>query len=147
MYEKIIDGRLKFPAWCDARAKELISGLLTTDPTRRLGALKNGVADIKTHPYFSTCNWDKLYARYYNAPIPVKVKGPGDTSNFQEFAESDGNGAAGGAKAGGDQQNTLNSARGPGPSSVTTRPNTSVTSVPATASPLSEEEQAEFKDF
>ena len=66
----------------------------------------------------------------------------------QVIDSSDGNGGAGGAKgANGDQQATLNSARGPGPSSVTTRPNASVTSVPGGASPLSEEEQAEFKDF
>jgi protein kinase A len=89
-YEKILEAKLKFPNWFDPRARDLVKGLLVTDHTRRLGTLKNGVADIKTHPYFHGANWDKLYNRHYPAPIPVKVKGPGDTSNFESYPESDG---------------------------------------------------------
>ena len=89
-YEKILEGKLKFPNWFDPRARDLVKGLLVTDHTRRLGTLKNGVADIKSHPYFHGANWEKLFNRHYPAPIPVKTKGPGDTSNFESYAESDG---------------------------------------------------------
>ncbi|RNF05897.1 protein kinase A, partial [Trypanosoma rangeli] len=87
-YEKILSGRFKFPNWFDARARDLVKGLLQTDHTKRLGTLKDGVTDVKNHPYFHGANWDKLYARHYPAPIHVKVKNPGDTSNFECFPES-----------------------------------------------------------
>ncbi|RNE98177.1 protein kinase A, partial [Trypanosoma rangeli] len=87
-YEKILSGRFKFPNWFDARARDLVKGLLQTDHTKRLGTLKDGIMDVKNHPYFHGANWDKLYARHYPAPIPVKVKNPGDTSNFERYPES-----------------------------------------------------------
>ena len=68
-YEKILDGRINFPAWVDAKARDLIKGLLAMDHTKRLGTLKNGVADIKQLPYFSAANWDKVLACKYPAPI------------------------------------------------------------------------------
>ncbi|EAN77049.1 protein kinase A catalytic subunit isoform 2 [Trypanosoma brucei brucei TREU927] len=87
-YEKILAGRFKFPNWFDSRARDLVKGLLQTDHTKRLGTLKDGVADVKNHPFFRGANWEKLYGRHYHAPIPVKVKSPGDTSNFESYPES-----------------------------------------------------------
>nr|CCD13451.1 unnamed protein product [Trypanosoma congolense IL3000] len=88
-YEKILAGRIKFPNWFDSRGRELVKGLLQTDHTKRMGTLKDGVADVKNHPFFRGANWEKLYCRQYPAPISVKVKDPGDTSNFEKYAESD----------------------------------------------------------
>ncbi|KAH9601354.1 Protein kinase domain [Trypanosoma melophagium] len=87
-YEKILSGRFKFPNWFDARARDLVKGLLQTDHTKRLGTLKGGVADVKNHSFFRGANWEKLFARYYPAPISVKAKNPGDTSNFERYPES-----------------------------------------------------------
>jgi protein kinase A len=88
IYEKILEGKVKFPNWFDSRARDLVKGLLMTDHTKRLGTLKNGVADIKGHPYFHGANWEKLFTRHYPAPIPVKTKSAGDTSNFEKYPES-----------------------------------------------------------
>ena len=88
IYEKILEGKIKFPNWFDSRARDLVKGLLMTDHTKRLGTLKNGVADIKNHPYFHGANWEKLFSRHYPAPIPVKAKSAGDTSNFEKYPES-----------------------------------------------------------
>ncbi|KAH8604347.1 Protein tyrosine kinase Protein kinase domain [Trypanosoma vivax] len=88
-YEKILSGRFRFPSWFDSRARDLVKGLLQTDHTKRLGTLKGGVADVKSHPYFHGANWEKLYGRMYPAPIPVKVRNPGDTSNFERYPESE----------------------------------------------------------
>eukprot|EP00743_Colponemidia_sp_Colp-15_P011346 GILK01012644.1.p1 GENE.GILK01012644.1~~GILK01012644.1.p1 ORF type:complete len:337 (-),score=33.35 GILK01012644.1:325-1335(-) len=88
IYEKILEGKIKFPNWFDSRAKDLVKGLLMTDHTKRLGTLRNGVADIKGHPYFHGANWEKLFNRHYPAPIAVKAKGAGDTSNFEGYPES-----------------------------------------------------------
>ncbi|KEG06520.1 putative protein kinase A catalytic subunit isoform 2 [Trypanosoma grayi] len=50
--------------------------------------MKGGVEEVKSHPYFQGANWDKLYARHYPAPIPVKTRNAGDTSNFERYPES-----------------------------------------------------------
>jgi protein kinase A len=89
IYEKILEGRLRFPSHFDVRARDLVKGLLMIDHTKRLGTLRNGVADIKGHPYFHGANWAKLYNRYYPAPIVVRARGAGDTSNFDAYPETD----------------------------------------------------------
>ena len=37
IYQKILKGRLRFPRTFDAKASDLVTRLLTMDPTRRLG--------------------------------------------------------------------------------------------------------------
>ena len=87
VYEKILDGKVKFPDWVDPRARDLVKGFLIVDKDKRLGNLKGGVADVKGHPYFHGASWEKLRSRHYPAPIPVKVKSPGDAINFESYAE------------------------------------------------------------
>ncbi len=43
IYQQIIKGKLKFPRSFDAKAADLVSGLLTMDPTRRLGERPPGL--------------------------------------------------------------------------------------------------------
>ncbi|CAI0545451.1 unnamed protein product [Linum tenue] len=57
----IVKRPLTFPTQTPAstmelHARELISGLLDKDPTRRLGS-KRGAADVKTHPFFKGLNF------------------------------------------------------------------------------------------
>lgn len=88
IYEKILEGKVQFPKWIDARAKDLIKGLLTIDHTKRLGTLKRGVIDLKKHKWFYGVDWDMLLARKIPAPIPVKVANPGDSRYFDRYPES-----------------------------------------------------------
>jgi protein kinase A len=88
IYEKILEGKIQFPKWVDARAKDLIKGLLTTDHTKRLGTLKRGVADIKGHKWYSGVDWDVLMAKKIPAPIPVRVQADGDSRYFERYPES-----------------------------------------------------------
>ena len=37
--------------------------------SKRIGNLSGGVADIKTHPWFRTLDWDACLARRASAPI------------------------------------------------------------------------------
>ena len=53
IYQKILAGKIDYPSYFNKYAKDLISRLLTADITKRLGNLKNGVEDIKRHPWFS----------------------------------------------------------------------------------------------
>ncbi|XP_032816022.1 serine/threonine-protein kinase 38-like [Petromyzon marinus] len=51
----------------------------------RVGA--NGVEEIKTHAFFEGVDWEHMRER--PAAIPIEIKSIDDTSNFDEFPESD----------------------------------------------------------
>lgn len=85
-YRKIINWKhaLKFPEDCQisSNAKDLIERFLC-DQKDRLG--KNGVEDIKSHPYFNGVNWDNI--RDMESPIIPQLDGPYDTKYFDNFDE------------------------------------------------------------
>lgn len=88
IYEKILEGKIKFPNWVDSKAKEMIRGLLVLDRTKRLGSLKRGVQDIKRHQYYAGVDWDALLGKKITAPITVRPRRDGDTHYFDKYAES-----------------------------------------------------------
>lgn len=45
----------------DAEAEDLMRGLLTWDPNRRLGS--SGVHQIMQHPFFATVDWTRLVSQ------------------------------------------------------------------------------------
>jgi len=55
MYQKILEGPLRFPEGMSEDAMDLLEGLLERDPDERL----NG-EDLKEHPFFDDVDWDKL---------------------------------------------------------------------------------------
>ena len=61
-------------------AVDLMKKLLT-DVDTRLG--KNGVNEIKNHPFFTNVDWKKI--RTYEAPTIPKLSHPEDTCNFDKF--------------------------------------------------------------
>lgn len=81
MYNKIQHGVLRFPPFLSEHCKSLIVGLLNRDPKKRLGAVHD-FDDIKSHPFFAPIDWDKLMKKQIDVPYKPKVKGPDDTSNF-----------------------------------------------------------------
>ncbi|KAF9971240.1 hypothetical protein BGZ73_005842 [Actinomortierella ambigua] len=87
IYEKILAGRIAFPAHIDPAAKDLIKRLLTADRTKRLGNLKGGSDDIKNHKWFRGVDWQGLMDRTVQAPIVPPYVHPGDTGNFEKYPE------------------------------------------------------------
>ncbi|CAB4257133.1 similar to Saccharomyces cerevisiae YMR104C YPK2 Protein kinase with similarity to serine/threonine protein kinase Ypk1p [Maudiozyma barnettii] len=86
MYKKILQEPLRFPDGFDRDAKDLLIGLLSRDPTRRLG--RNGADEIKNHPFFSQLSWKRLWMKGYIPPYKPHVSNAADTSNFdQEFTK------------------------------------------------------------
>eukprot|EP00439_Symbiodinium_sp_Y106_P070075 s2721_g12.t1 len=89
IYQKILAGKITFPKIFHKEAKSLVKKLLTPDLGKRFGNLKNGAADIKEHKWFKDLSWDDLLAKKIEAPFKPAVKGATDTSNFDDYPDSD----------------------------------------------------------
>jgi len=81
MYKKILEDPLVFGSEIGAEARSILTGLLTRDPARRLGA--NGAEEIKKHPFFDRhIDFKKLLQKEIKAPFKPSVVSPVDVSNF-----------------------------------------------------------------
>ena len=81
IYEKIIAGRIRYPIHFGQHLRGLLrKGLLQGDLTKRLGNLKDGVDDIRYHPWFEDIDWMAVYLKRVKAPIRIEPPHP-TTSN------------------------------------------------------------------
>ncbi|GAO48730.1 hypothetical protein G7K_2900-t1 [Saitoella complicata NRRL Y-17804] len=90
LYENILEGKVRYPAYFNPSAKDLLSKLLTSDLTKRFGNLRSGSGDVMQHSWFGEVNWERLARREIEAPYvpPVKKEG-GDASLFDRYPEED----------------------------------------------------------
>ncbi|CAM5169292.1 unnamed protein product [Eretmochelys imbricata] len=101
LHEKILSSEVRFPAYFSFDLRGLLRNLLQVDLTKRFGNLKNGVNDIKNHRWFAITDWITIYQRKIGgrrqaeeslgveAPFIPKCRGPGDTSNFDDYEEEE----------------------------------------------------------
>ena len=93
MYELIEVGELKFPKTIkigedikpikiSEDAKNIISKLLEKNPGTRLG--KNGLKEIKSHPFFGSINFETIKNKKAKAPFKPSIVEDDLTSNFDE---------------------------------------------------------------
>lgn len=68
-----------------SRESEDLIRQLCSDASTRIG--RDGIDQFKEHPFFDGFPWDTI--RNQKAPIDPKVKSIDDTSNFDDFDESD----------------------------------------------------------
>ncbi|KAI0845187.1 Pkinase-domain-containing protein [Daldinia vernicosa] len=88
IYENILRGKVKYPAYVHPDAQNLLELLITPDLTKRLGNLYGGSQDVKTHPWFAEVTWDRLSRKDIDAPYTPPVKaGAGDASQFDRYPE------------------------------------------------------------
>ncbi|CAH0701862.1 unnamed protein product [Spodoptera exigua] len=66
-------------------AQMLIRKLCRAVPAERLGYLKNGIADIKSHKWFLGFDWEGLVERRLKAPLVPHVANDLDRRNFEEY--------------------------------------------------------------
>lgn len=56
MYQNKINNKAEIPLDFDEDVRDLLKGLLVTDPEQRLGS-KLGIVEIKNHKFFKGINW------------------------------------------------------------------------------------------
>ncbi|KAK0753399.1 camp-dependent protein kinase catalytic subunit [Schizothecium vesticola] len=88
IYENILKGKIKYPAYIHPDAQDLLERLITADLTKRLGNLYGGSQDVKNHSWFAEVTWDRLARKDIDAPYTPPVKaGAGDASQFDKYPE------------------------------------------------------------
>lgn len=90
IYQKILAGKIEFPRHFDQNARDLVRKLLTADRTKRFGCLRAGAEDIKRHKWFKGKDWDLALERQLKPPFVPGYRAANDTSNFDEYPESNG---------------------------------------------------------
>eukprot|EP01104_Vermistella_antarctica_P015688 TRINITY_DN5203_c0_g1_i1.p1 TRINITY_DN5203_c0_g1~~TRINITY_DN5203_c0_g1_i1.p1 ORF type:complete len:554 (-),score=146.43 TRINITY_DN5203_c0_g1_i1:259-1920(-) len=82
--KKILQDKIKVPAFLSSSVKSLLSKLLIKNPDKRLGSkASGGVAALKKHSFFKSINWNKMLAMDVQPPFRPEVsRGKRDTSNF-----------------------------------------------------------------
>jgi serine/threonine protein kinase len=80
MLEAIVnpDVELDFPKWVTKTAKDLVLRLTKKNPKRRIGA-KDGIKEIKAHPFFKDVDWDQVSKKKMVPIYKPSVSGPLDT--------------------------------------------------------------------
>lgn len=97
LFTRLREAELEFPEGLSVEAMDLIRGLLTRDPAKRLGAIDP--REITYHPFFGDIDWNLLYNRQVE-PLykPCQFTDPIDAANFEEeftklpLAQIDGHG-------------------------------------------------------
>jgi serum/glucocorticoid-regulated kinase 2 len=75
MYEKILNDPLLFGPEIGDEAKDILTRLLTRDPSRRLGV--NGAEEIKRHPFFHNhIDFGLLARKKIQPPFKPSVASP-----------------------------------------------------------------------
>jgi len=98
-YQKILYADLEFhpEERFSLEARVLLSGLITRDPTARLGAWENPPMDIMRSSFFATIDWEQILARTSNGPyVPPPHPTSQHNNNSYHNANNNGENANGG---------------------------------------------------
>ncbi|KAK6543790.1 camp-dependent protein kinase catalytic subunit [Orbilia ellipsospora] len=88
IYENILRGRVKYPAYIHPDAMDLLQQLITPDLTKRLGNLYHGSRSVLEHAWFAEVNWERLLSKQIEPPYVPPVRGGiGDASLFDKYPE------------------------------------------------------------
>jgi len=95
IFQMVLKEKIKFTRDFDKHGKSLVKKLCDHDLSKRLGNLRGGVKDIKTHKFFKSVDWEALLAqkvRPAHIPeIPVKKVCPCDGMLHKNLTEGNDN--------------------------------------------------------
>lgn len=82
LFEKIRKSELHYPPSLSSNAKHVLRGLLTKDPTRRLGSGPKDADEIRPHRFFASIDWERLQRGEIAPPWAPQISCSQDTSQF-----------------------------------------------------------------
>ncbi|XP_022888384.1 serine/threonine-protein kinase AtPK2/AtPK19-like [Olea europaea var. sylvestris] len=82
--QKILNDKIKLPAFLSSEAHSLLKGLLQKEANMRLGNGLRGSDEIKGHKWFKSISWKKLEAREIQPSFLPLVAGKHCIANFDE---------------------------------------------------------------
>lgn len=82
MFELILAEEVRFPTRMSPEAREILSGLLIKDPTKRLGGGPEDAEEIKSHDFFKDIAWADLEDKKLEPPFRPQVMSETDTRYF-----------------------------------------------------------------
>jgi len=88
IYEKIVQGRISFPAWLPPDTRDIVQRLCTRDLSSRLGNMRRGGYEVMEHPFFNGINWRELENQVHEGPVVPDLRYPGDTRYFENYDPS-----------------------------------------------------------
>ncbi|KAJ3416581.1 camp-dependent protein kinase catalytic subunit [Chytridiales sp. JEL 0842] len=88
IYEKVLKGEMRWSSQITPLGKTLLSALLESEPSKRLGA-KGGATALKVHPWFKGVDWKAIGMQSVPPPHAPRLQGEDDFSNFDKFDEVD----------------------------------------------------------
>jgi RAC serine/threonine-protein kinase len=84
LFEKIRNSELNYPNSLSRAAVVVLKGLLTKDPTRRLGSGHEDAAEVQRTDFFASIDWEKLMRGEIAPPWRPTINGVLDTSQFDK---------------------------------------------------------------
>ena len=84
LFNSIKNEEPDYPAELSEECVDLLKGLLTKDPTQRLGCGENGSDDIMYHPWFKIVDWDALVDYKIVPPFKPRLSGLEDTKYIDD---------------------------------------------------------------
>jgi p90 ribosomal S6 kinase len=79
---QIMKAKLQMPQFLSPEAQLLLRVLFKRTPQNRLGAGPDGIVEIKSHPFFSSIDWDRLLKKEIQPPFQPTVPVADDAFYF-----------------------------------------------------------------
>lgn len=73
VYAKIISGKISYPDTFSNPLEDIIAKLCTKNPSKRLGNMKGGIADLVKHKWFGPFDWKGLRKGTIPAPFVPEI--------------------------------------------------------------------------
>jgi len=85
----ILEKKLVFPNEFEPKCKDIVKKLLNHNPMKRLGCLKGGDQDVRTHVWFKNFNWEDMYQKKLSAPWKPNIRNNEDVSHFKSHKDGE----------------------------------------------------------